>query len=314
MTQPAPPLVSVIIPTYNRWPLVLEAIESVRNQTFTDFELIVVVDIKTTDGSAAHLRASALPLQVVEAGDGLGAARNRGVDAAHGEFVTFLDDDDLYEPDHLANFAVALRRSPDANFFATRAWLWDPATGRRQEMNHFNPHGLFETNLRGTAISPVTMFSRRSTFLEIGGFVEGEVTEDWLYLARLSQRHTVVPISIPSVRIREHPGRSVRNADAVNAKSARSAALMLSEGYLDPPLDDRQRTIVAAMVERFCAGNLYASGRMGEARHRLAAARSHLSPLAGWRYTGKLWLQTFTGRRGSQALRRLRQRATSRRP
>ena len=313
MTGSAAPLVSVIIPTYNRWPLVLEAIESVRNQTWTDFELIVVVDVKTTDRSADHLRSSNLPLRVVEAGDGLGAARNRGVDAASGEFVTFLDDDDLYEPDHLHNFTVALRRTPDAHFFATWAWLWDPATDRRQVTNQFNPHGLFETNLRGTAISPVTMFSRRSTFLELGGFVEGPVTEDWLYLSRLAQRHTVVPIPIPSVRIREHPGRSVRNADAAIAKWERSVALVLGDGYLDPPLDERQRAVLAVTTERFCAGNLYADGQMRSARQRLAAARRHLGPIEGWRRTGKLWLQTFAGPRGSRVLRRLRHRVTSRR-
>jgi hypothetical protein len=308
MTEPAPPLVSVIIPTYNRWPLVLEAIESVRSQTFTDYELIVVVDVKTTDGSADRLREEGLPLRVIEAGDGLGAARNRGVESARGRFVAFLDDDDLYEPNHLANFAAALQRAPDADFFATRAWLWDPDADRRVEMNRFDPEGIFEANLLGTAISPVTMFSRRATNLEVGGFVEGEVTEDWLYLARVSQKHQVVPIPEASVRIREHAGRSVRNTPVVIDKCERSVAIMLSDGYLDPPLDARQRAMLLAGAERFCAGNLYAVGQMRQARSRLAAARRHLPLIEGWRFTGKLSLQTFAGRWGSRQLRRTRER------
>src|SRR5689334_7194457 len=92
----APPLVTVIIPTRNRAALLREAVASVLAVPRVGFELeVIVVD----DGSDAETRdvAAANPVMYLRTdGIGVSAARNRGIEAAHGEYLAFIDDDDLW--------------------------------------------------------------------------------------------------------------------------------------------------------------------------------------------------------------------------
>ena len=107
------PLVSVIIPTYNRADLVRQAVASVKAQTFRDFE-IVVVDDGGTDGTCEVLSAGR-ELRVLRHPDrrGVAAARNTGVAAARGEWLAFLDSDDLWLPDKLARQISWLEGQPE---------------------------------------------------------------------------------------------------------------------------------------------------------------------------------------------------------
>ena len=91
-----PPLVSVIIPTYNRGWIVQEAIDSVLNQDFSDYELIVVDD-GSDDNTPAILKAYGNKITVLhQPNKGVSAARNRGIAAAAGRLIAFLDSDDLW--------------------------------------------------------------------------------------------------------------------------------------------------------------------------------------------------------------------------
>ena len=108
------PVVSVIIPTYKHADYVLETLGSVFAQTFPDYEIVVVND-GSPDDSAARLRplAEAGEIRYFEQPNaGQAAARNRGLAEARGEFVAFLDDDDLWPPDKLAWQVAALRTNP----------------------------------------------------------------------------------------------------------------------------------------------------------------------------------------------------------
>jgi len=100
------PFFSVIMCTYNRASLLPRAIRSLQEQTETDWELIVVDDASTdgTDELIGHLAASEPRLHYVRRplNGGTAAARNSGMAAAQGLFLTFLDSDDAYAPDHLA--------------------------------------------------------------------------------------------------------------------------------------------------------------------------------------------------------------------
>ena len=107
------PWVSVIIPTYNRAALVAEALASVQAQTYRDFE-IVVVDDGGTDGTAAAL-AEWREVKVLRHSRrrGVSAARNTGINAARGQWLAFLDSDDLWLPDKLARQIAYLTTRPD---------------------------------------------------------------------------------------------------------------------------------------------------------------------------------------------------------
>lgn len=117
------PLVSIVIPHYNRVVRLIETLASVKHQSFTDWEVIVVDDCSPTDPTEAILAAfpqARVFLQAVNLGPS--AARNRGVAEARGRFVAFLDSDDRWEPDKLAAqvSAVLARPNPDRVICATR--------------------------------------------------------------------------------------------------------------------------------------------------------------------------------------------------
>src|SRR3974377_1332691 len=96
------PLVTGITPTYNRAELVLEALASVLAQTWQDFE-VIVVDDGSTDSTLAALAAwGDIPVLRHPVRLGVAAARNRGMAAAAGEWLAFLDSDDLWLPAKLA--------------------------------------------------------------------------------------------------------------------------------------------------------------------------------------------------------------------
>lgn len=113
-TLPAGPLVSVIIPHFNRGERIGPTLASLNAQTCTDWELIVVDDASALDPTPAiraHVPAAMVLRQSINQGPA--AARNRGIDAARGRFVAFLDSDDLWEPGKLAAQIAAVEAQPD---------------------------------------------------------------------------------------------------------------------------------------------------------------------------------------------------------
>lgn len=98
--NPMHPLVSVVIPTFNRAALLVKALHSVRQQTYPNLEIIVVDDASTDDTATAVQKIDDLRVHYIrhEVNRGGSAARNTGIRAATGEFIAFLDDDDEWEP------------------------------------------------------------------------------------------------------------------------------------------------------------------------------------------------------------------------
>jgi hypothetical protein len=109
------PQVSVIVPAYNAEATLPDTVDSIQRQTFQDFELIVIDD-GSTDGTLVWLRSVFdSRLQVFSySNGGLTVARNRGIERSRGEFISFIDSDDLWTPDKLALQLQALRQSPEA--------------------------------------------------------------------------------------------------------------------------------------------------------------------------------------------------------
>jgi glycosyltransferase involved in cell wall biosynthesis len=104
----AKPVVSVVMPCYNGEAFLAAAVDSVLGQTFRDFELIVIDD-GSTDRSADILTGYGERIHVIRQGNrGVSAARNAGIGAARGDFIAFLDADDWWEPDFLAEMVAAM--------------------------------------------------------------------------------------------------------------------------------------------------------------------------------------------------------------
>ena len=123
------PRVSVVIPLYNKAESVLAAVGSVLRQSSADFELIVVDDGSTDAGPSAVAGSDDRRIRLVaQANAGPGAARNRGLGEAIGEYVAFLDADDEWEPGFLELAVDALDRHPECG-----AWVSGRAVGRERQ-------------------------------------------------------------------------------------------------------------------------------------------------------------------------------------
>ena len=127
-----PPTFSVVMPAFNTAATIGSSIQSVLAQTRPDFEVIVVDDGSTDDtaGVVDGLKADERIQLIRQDNQGAAAARNVALMAARGEYVAFLDSDDLWLPTYLEAMAATLAEGADAGFSYTDAWTLDPATGR----------------------------------------------------------------------------------------------------------------------------------------------------------------------------------------
>lgn len=194
------PVFSVVIPAYNAVGLILNALESVKNQTCGDFE-IVVVDNGSTDGTyelaASYLAMHSLPGRCVRHEDRRGkvaGARNRGIKEARGKYIALLDHDDTWCP---AKLEVVLREfsaDPEVCVVCSRARM---ITDKGDVLGLLNtgsaPENVYETLLlkRNLLAASFTVFSRDCA-IEAGGFRENpeyNTVEDYDLWIRLSKKH-----------------------------------------------------------------------------------------------------------------------------
>lgn len=117
------PFFSIIINTYNRPTFLINAINSVLNQTFTDFELIIVNDGSTADYSIVEnlISGNQKVKYFKKSNEERSIARNFGIIKSRGEYICFLDDDDVYYPNHLETFFKEINKTSVQYFYRTGA-------------------------------------------------------------------------------------------------------------------------------------------------------------------------------------------------
>lgn len=115
------PFFTVIIPLYNKEMYIENAIKSILNQTFTDFELLIINDCSTDKSIEIASKFAFEKVQIIhhEKNSGLAATRNTGIKKATSNYVTFLDADDLWKPHFLEKIFHLIQNFPDARIFGT---------------------------------------------------------------------------------------------------------------------------------------------------------------------------------------------------
>lgn len=208
------PLVSVIMPTYNRLRLLGLAVASVCAQSFADWEL-VVVDDGSSDGTVEWMGARGDPrihcISLPHTGD-VGRLRNEGARAARGPFLAFLDSDDLWHPAKL-EAQLTQMRAADAPWSYTRYRHIDsegneiPArAGEWRALSGWIARDMIEDR---TGVSVITVIMEHRLFHQLRGFRQGVRTRedlDFLLRAALQAPTVAVPECLASAR--EHAERT----------------------------------------------------------------------------------------------------------
>ncbi|MFL5538860.1 MAG: glycosyltransferase family 2 protein [Longimicrobiaceae bacterium] len=213
---PGRPLVTVVIPTWNRLPLLREAVASVVAQTWPAWEL-VIVDDGSTDGTAAWVRSLGDPrIRVVELSrcGHVGRLRNAGVRAGSGELVAFLDSDDAWLPQKLEAQVAALRAA-GARWCYGRYEVMDaggrPAPRRAGEFRALSGPIARDLLADRADVFIGTLLLERSLYDEAGGFSEDPRVrrrEDWELHVRLAMRADALALDQTLARVRDHGSRT----------------------------------------------------------------------------------------------------------
>lgn len=226
-------LVSVIVPVYNRPALLIEAVESAVGQDHRPLEVLIVDDGSTdcrTPEAAAALAARFPDVVSVHriANGGPGAARERGRQGARGEFIQYLDSDDLLLPGKLSAQVSALRRAPHADA-AYGITLYRGADGHRPGKPHKGTgiprDALFPTFLNERWWDTSTPLYRRSTCDRAGAWTRLRIEEDWEYDCRIAALGgRIVHCPVPVSETRDHGSDRLCRVDSGGTDRLRDRA------------------------------------------------------------------------------------------
>lgn len=225
MTLTSPPLISVIIPAFNSEKTIQETIESVLNQTWKNLEIIVVND-GSQDSTLDIVTSIKDPRLKVFSYPNAGVAdsRNRGISQAGGEFISFLDADDLWTTDKLETQLKALQENPQAGV----AYSW---TDYIDENSQFL-RGGFHSTANGDVYAELlksnflangsSVLIRAQALNEVGGFDKSFTpAEDWDMYLRLAARYHFVVIPSPQILYRVTSTSASSNVFKMEAVSLR---------------------------------------------------------------------------------------------
>lgn len=204
------PRVSVVIPTYNRQQLVIDAIESVLAQTYSNFEIIVV-----DDGSTDATQESIQPylnriVYEVQQNKGVAAARNAGLRLAQGELICFLDSDDLWKREKLEKQVQFVDSHPEYGLIATEIQGINAGGeirgGGKAEIYQIHNGMVADALLFANWIQTSTVMLQRKCLEQTGGFDEdvGQFGEDWLLWMKVAILFPIYFLPEPLVQYRFH--------------------------------------------------------------------------------------------------------------
>lgn len=251
-----PPRVSVIIPTYNRSALVCEAIDSVLAQDYWPVE-VIVIDDGSTDDTAERLAAYGDRIFcIAQPNRGVSAARNAGIALARGEYLAFLDSDDLWEKNKLSAQMVFFRDHPEAQICQCEE-IWIRNGKRVNPMNkHKKPSGMmFEPSLHLCLVSPSAVIIRRSLLEEVGVFDETLLAcEDYDLWLRIGCRWPIYTTADRHVIKRGGHEDQLSRAPGLDRFRIKSLAALLDSGVLT---NDQARQTREVLMDK-C--RIYAQG------------------------------------------------------
>lgn len=190
-TQNASPEISVVIPTYKRAELVLRAIQSVLQQTFQNFEIIIVDDCSpdNTGDAVRTIRDPRIRYLRHDVNKGLPAGRNTGIDAARGRYLAFLDDDDEWRPEKLEREHAAIQNHD--------AVLCGALVNNIRVKLHNRPVVTLDDLRTGNEFDPSSLLAKTSILRELRFDEDLRQGEDWDAFIRIAQKYSIGYVQEP---------------------------------------------------------------------------------------------------------------------
>ena len=187
------PRFSVVISVFNKGNFIKDTLESVLNQSMTDYEIVIINDA-STDHSEEQIKAIAqdkITYYAFSKNKGAAAARNKGIDLATGTYVAFLDGDDLWHQDYLSEINVLIDKFPDHKVFATAITIQEHDGKRKSRYTFSNPENkihlslnYFEASLKNTLLTSSSTVIEKNVFKDIGYYdpsiKSGQDTDLWI--------------------------------------------------------------------------------------------------------------------------------------
>ena len=229
------PVASVIIPAYNAEGAIRETVTSALSQTLKDIE-VIVVDDGSRDSTLDVIRGVADPRIKVFSypNAGVSVSCNRGFSKSLGEFLAFLDADDIWAPEKLENQLDALKNKPQAAV----AYSWTDHIDEKGAFLtgglHLSPGGnvLPELLERNFLESGSNALIRREAFIDAGMFnPEFKVAQDWELYLRLAKKYEFAPVSKPQVFYRRRKDSNSSNLQVME----KECLTIINNAYSDAP-------------------------------------------------------------------------------
>jgi len=188
------PRISVVLPTFNRAALLPRAIKSVMEQTYSEWELIIVDDgsVDNTFEIVNEFISSDRRIKYIKRQNmKLPTALNNGIALSCGEFVTFLGSDDEYLPEHLTLRIETAKENPEADFIHGGVKIiGDPFVPDKDDVSK-------KIHLNDCVIGG-TFFAKRTVFTELGGFAQIDYGEDAEFFERVEKRFKIIKVDFPT--------------------------------------------------------------------------------------------------------------------
>lgn len=269
--------VSVIIPTYNRDAMLKEAVDSVLAQDYRDFELIVVDD-GSTDSTPKILTTYHNDVTVIRRNNlGVSSARNAGIKAASGQFIAFLDSDDLWMPQKLSKQIDFFNANPGALICQTEEiWIRNSVRVNPKKRHKKVSGMIFNPSLELCLVSPSAVMIKRSLFETVGLFDESlPACEDYDLWLRISCRYPIHLIDTPLIIKRGGHADQLSRLPGLDKFRIQSLKNIIDSNLLSPV---QYNAGVSALNEK-CA--IYAAGcrkrgRRDEATHYKELAKKYV--------------------------------------
>ncbi len=242
------PKVSVIIPTHNSSNYICDAIDSVLQQCYKDYE-IIVVDDGSTDNTKEALRQYGQKIKYIyQENKGVSAARNTGIKEANGKYIALLDADDTWVPNKLSRQIEILENNKEIGLTCS---LMDTMSEQGVSLNKIKPKKplarTFEKALIFGSPPPSTFVIRREYLDAVGLFGEEiDIFEDLDLFLKISKKYSIAPMNEVLGRYRIHSSNITRNDERVYRNQ-----IIIAKKWLPHCLTKRTKILLVRRIKKY---------------------------------------------------------------